>query len=182
MAEDHHLVFGTLTDFMTGEALDDTYDERDRQSLGRLLVETLGFAREEVAPRVPVFLRNEGGSALVVVDYAVSLGGKIAMIVRYGPGSVVSRERPALAASRLVAEHQVPVVVVTNTRDASVLMGPSGKRIGEGMEAIPGRDGLARIVEEMDEPFLKVDDRRKELERRILYTFEAVGACNCDDC
>ena len=35
-------------------------------------------------------------------------------LLTFGPGSIVSRERPALAVARLVAPYQVPVVVVTN--------------------------------------------------------------------
>ena len=34
----HHLILGKLTDFISGEILDDTLDERHRQKIARLLV------------------------------------------------------------------------------------------------------------------------------------------------
>ena len=56
------------------------------------------------------------------------------MIVKYAPGSLVTRHRPALAASRLIAPYQVPVVVVTNGKDTNILDGSTGKVTGYGFE------------------------------------------------
>jgi len=39
----HHLIYGTLADYLTGEELTDTDDERIRQSLIRLMVEEKGY-------------------------------------------------------------------------------------------------------------------------------------------
>ncbi|MCK7466807.1 MAG: hypothetical protein MZU91_00755 [Desulfosudis oleivorans] len=39
----HHLILGKLTDFLTGEILDDTLDERYRQKIARWLVEQKGY-------------------------------------------------------------------------------------------------------------------------------------------
>ena len=46
----HHLVLGELVDYLTGEVLEDTHDERYRQSLAKLLVETNGYAKSVVVP------------------------------------------------------------------------------------------------------------------------------------
>ena len=35
----HHLIYGTLQDYLTGEELTDTDDERIRQDLSRLMVD-----------------------------------------------------------------------------------------------------------------------------------------------
>ena len=40
----HHMIYGSLVDYVTGEPLVDTDDERYRQKLARLLVEERGFA------------------------------------------------------------------------------------------------------------------------------------------
>lgn len=47
----HHLIYGTLKDYLTGEELTDTDDKRIRQDLSRLLVEEKGYGRDELHPR-----------------------------------------------------------------------------------------------------------------------------------
>ena len=47
----HHLIYGTLKDYLTGEELTDTDDERIRQSLSRLMVEEKGYNRKDLQAR-----------------------------------------------------------------------------------------------------------------------------------
>ena len=101
------------------------------------------------------------------------------MIIKYGPGSLVTRYRPALAASRLVAPYQVPVVVVTNGEDAAILDGATGNVISPGLDSIPFKSGLLKRVANSNFKSVAVD--RAELESRIIYTFEVDGSCPCDD-
>jgi hypothetical protein len=44
----HHIVYGTCADYVTGEILTDTDDERIRQSIFRLLVDEKGYSKEEL--------------------------------------------------------------------------------------------------------------------------------------
>ena len=37
----HHLILGELTDYITGETLKDTHDERYRQQIARRLIDKL---------------------------------------------------------------------------------------------------------------------------------------------
>ena len=53
----HHLILGELKDYLTGETLPDTLDERYRQQLARLLVESKGFLKSDLTPRVPLPVR-----------------------------------------------------------------------------------------------------------------------------
>ena len=50
----HHLILGELTDFITGETLKDTHDERHRQKIARLLIRRLGYFKEDIEPRKPL--------------------------------------------------------------------------------------------------------------------------------
>ena len=177
--DSHVYIFGTLTDVLTGETLTDTHDERYRQELARFLLDEKGYRKEGLEPRVSIRLENLGRCAEVLVDIAARMDGHILMILRYGPGSLVTRERPALAASRLVAPYQVPVVVVTNGEDAEIIDGRTGKITGSGLPAIPSRDELAALARVFIP--VPVSEKQKDAERRILFTYEAVGACNCDD-
>ena len=51
----HHLIYGTLEDYLTEEELTDTDDERIRQDLSRLMVEEKGYAKDclKVSPFEP---------------------------------------------------------------------------------------------------------------------------------
>ncbi len=174
----HHLILGKLQDYITGKTLPDTHDERYRQKLARFLVERRGFARSELRPRRFIRLDIDGRQEPAVVDLAVEVESRIAMIVKYGPGSLITRHRPALAASRLLAPYQIPWVVVTNGEDADVLDGAGGKVLGSGLAAIPSRDEVLHRLADMD--FKALSEKRRRGEARILYCYDIDGRCPCD--
>ena len=175
----HHLVLGELIDFVTGETLPDTHDERYRQQLARLLVEHKGYFKNQIQPRFELRVAAENKQAILKIDFVVHLSQRICMILKYGPGSLVTRHRPALAASRLVAPYQVPIAVVTNGEDADILEGATGKIISSGLESIPVQAELVRRAEKTD--FDPISPKQAEMESRILYAFEVDGSCPCDD-
>ncbi len=175
----HHLILGELEDFLSGEVLHDTLDERYRQKIARVLLEEKGYSTSDIDARRKLSVRAGSRAASVPIDFAVVLEGRICMVVRFGPGSLVTRHRPSLAAARLAAGGQVPVVVVTNGETADILDGVSGKRLAEGLDTIPDRDALLQIV--AGRPFEPISEERAEMEARIVYAFEVDGACPCDD-
>jgi hypothetical protein len=175
----HHLILGKLSDYLTGETLDDTLDERYRQSIARILVERKGYRPEDIEPRRELRVQADRRRALIRVDFIVTVARRAAMVVRFGPGSIVSRERPALAVARLVAPYQVPVAVVTNGEDAEILDVSSGRVVGRGLEAIPSRSELSGIAAAADFP--EVSPARAEMESRVAYCYEVDGACPCDE-
>jgi hypothetical protein len=175
----HHLILGELTDFITGEVIKDTHDERHRQKIARLLVNQKGYAKTDIESRKPLVVETNDKKALLKVDFIITLAGQISMVVKYGPGSLVTRRRVALALSRLVAAYQVPVAVITNGLDAEIISGPSGAVIDTGIEAIPSKHDLTQLVAgKVVEPITK---RQAEMESRILYCYEVDDSCECDD-
>lgn len=175
----HHLILGELSDFLTGCILPDTHDERYRQRLSRILVEKKGYLKADIEARRPLTVQAGNRRAVIYVDFQVSLDNRIAMIVKYGPGSLVTRHRPVLAVSRLVAPYQIPLAVVTNGEDADVLDAATGKIMASGLEALPSRKELAAVA--ASAPFDPVTAKRAEMESRIVYCYEIDGACPCDD-
>lgn len=175
----HHLILGKLTDFLTGEVLDDTLDERYRQKIARWLVERKGYAAQEIEPRRELMLQAGHRRAFIKIDLLVRLAGRVGMVVRFGPGSLVSRERPALAISRLVEAYQVPIAVVTNGEDAEVLAAGSGAVAGRGLDAIPSRSELLALMDAHS--FEALAPQRAVMEGRVAYCYEVDGACPCDD-
>jgi hypothetical protein len=175
----HHLIYGTLNDYITGEELTDTDDERFRQELSRMMVEKLGYAKEDLEPRC--FIETLFSSQLVrsTIELAVSLKeqGKKFLIIRYGPGSLVSRERSAIAAARVLEkEYQIPYAVVTNGRDAELLDTATGRVLATGMEAIPSRNRAQEMVQELEFRALG-QGKKREGELRILNAFDVQICC-----
>ena len=177
--EGHHLILGELVDAVTGGVLPDTHDERYRQKLFRLLMDARGYSRTDIQSRCSLRVKAGENCAIVKVDTAITVADRICMIIKYGPGSLVTRHRPALAASRLLAPYQIPVVVVTNGEDADILDGHTGEVIGSGLESIPARPEL--VARRAVFLFPPIAEARAEIESRILYAYEVNGACPCDD-
>lgn len=175
----HHLILGELVDFITGKKIQDTHDERYRQKLARLLVQHKEYLKKDIEPRRELLVIADHKKAVLKIDYAINLSGKVCMIIKYGPGSLVTRRRPALAASRLIAPYQVPVVVVTNGEDAEIIEGGSGKTMLSDLASIPAKPELLKIVKKTG--FDAISNRQAEMESRILYAFEVDGSCPCDD-
>lgn len=178
MTEGHHLILGTLTDRLTGEMLVDTHDERYRQKIVAHLLDVCGFVPREVETSRMVDVAAGGKKARFPVDVIVSIGGVAAMVVRYGPGSIVTRHRSAQALCLVLAPHAIPVAVVTNGEDADVLNGGTAEVLGHGFERIPNRLELEAIMAKRDRA--PVSKGRREMAGRLLYAYEVDGSCPCD--
>jgi hypothetical protein len=175
----HHLILGELVDFISGETIADTHDERYRQDLARILVNQKGFIKKEIKPRRELRVSAGEKCAIIKIDFEINVSDKIGMIIKYGPGSLITRHRPALAASRLVAPYQVPIVVVTNGKDADVLEGNTGKVVAQGLQSIPSKRDLVEKVNATN--FKRISPQQAEIESRILYAYDVDDACPCDD-
>ena len=175
----HHLILGEQTDFITGETIPDTHDEHYRQKIARLLVNHKSYLKYDIKPRKDLPVQAGENRAVIKIDFLISLLGKVGMIVNFGPGSIVTRRRPLLAASRVLAPYQIPIAVVTNGEDAEVLEGASGRVISRGLESIPSREQLVEIMGA--DHFNRISAARAEMESRILYCYEVDGSCPCDE-
>jgi len=175
----HHLVLGNLTDTITGETLADTHDERYRQALAHLLIDQKGYDKRNVTPRRPLTVRAGDCQAIIKIDFVVMVADRLAMVIKYGPGSIVTRHRTALAVSRLLAPYQIPVVVATNGEDADIIDGHTGQVVDHGLAHIPERSVLRERVETFSFP--PISPERAVMESRVVYAYEVDGSCPCDD-
>ncbi len=175
----HHLILGELDDLITGETIKDTLDERYRQKIAGLLVNRKGYKKADIAPRQKLLVKAGDCKAALKVDFAIKFGKRISMIIKFGPGSIVTRRRPVLAASRILAPYQIPIAVVTNGEDAEILDGASGRILSTGLENIPSKLELQQMATEGH--FMTIEKNRAEMESRIVYCFEVDGSCPCDD-
>lgn len=173
----HHLVYGTLNDYLNSEELIDTDDERYRQELSRMMVEEKGYTPEELTPRRYIETLFARSFVRSTIELTVTISGKDFMILRYGPGSLVSRERAAIAAARVLnKEYRIPLAVVTNGEDAELLDTTTGAILEYGLQAIPDRTKAQEWLHDLT--FLPPQDpEKREREMRILNAFDVERCC-----
>ncbi len=173
-------ILGKTTDFISGRQITDTDDERYRQKLARLLVEEKGYEKSDIKPRCIIEMVIEGKKVISLIDFVISVKGKRCMVIKYGPGSLVTRERPALAAARILADYQIPLTVVTNGEDAEILDTASGDVIATGIDAIPDKVSVLKIIEKSSLQGLTPEQR--EAEKRIISAYDYLEhSLECDD-
>jgi len=175
----HHLILGELDDFVTGEPIKDTHDERYRQQLARLIVDRKGYLKSDIEPRKSLLVMAGKSKAVIKIDFLINLSGKVCMVIKYGPGSIVTRRRPLLAISRVLEPYQIPIAVVTNGEDAEIIEGSSGNVISRGLGTIPSKSQLIEIAS--GNHFKPIAAERAEMESRIVYCYEVDGSCPCDE-
>ncbi len=177
MISNRHLIYGILQDVISGEQLVDTDDERLRQGLYTMLLEEKGYVRKELWPRRVIETAFSGNTVRSTIDVTLAINNRDCLILRYGAGSLVSRERSAIAAARLLnPNYQIPLAVVSNGKDAELLDTHTKRVIGQGMAAIPHRDTIETLL--VSHPFLPpLKAKQQEGERRILNAFDLDLCC-----
>lgn len=174
-----HLILGKTTDYLTGQTVTDTHDERARQEIAKFLVTEKGYEKSEIHSRLQLSLALDGQKGAVPVDFLLKPAGKPLMIILFRPGSLVSRRRIALAAARLTEKRIIPYAAVTNAEDAEILETSTGKVISSGLQGIFSRSEAMQRLDGMDFPALT--DNRREKEKRILFAMEVLSQKECDD-
>jgi hypothetical protein len=174
-----YIILGETTDFLTGETITLTHDEQARQDIARLLVEEKGYDKSDIAKGILLPVTVDGKTGQSRIDFVLRISGTVYAIIVYGPGSLVSRQKPAIAAACLMESYTVPVSIVTNGIDAHVLDTNTGKVMGEGLSAIPSRASAIEALKTVQ--LVPVSANRREKAKRILYVMDILTEKECDD-
>ena len=159
-----------IVDYVTGTAVPNVGAEENRQALERILVEEKGFSREEIEVGRELSLTIAGEPYCSQIDLVVSIEGQPVMAVKCAPGSLSSREREILAASRLSDPGPIPISVVSDGKTALVLETGSGRILGEGMGALPDRSAVERLLPKV--ACRPLSEPQKEREKLIFRTYD----------
>jgi hypothetical protein len=135
-----------------------------------------GYDPGEIEQNLRYALPDPDKPAEAKIDLALVLDGRRFLIVRICPGDLTSRERPALALARLLEPYRIPLVVVTNGKETRLLETAKGSLAAESLEGIPSREEALKNWEKMG--FEAVPDKKREMEKRILSSFEAIRCEN----
>ncbi len=144
-----------------------------RERVLRLLLQEKGYLLEEIEEEVPFELTTDREIFQLKVSFVIRLKDQYLVLIKCGTGSILARERAALALARLFSNYQVPLTVVTNGEDAVLLNTLSGETVDNGLIAIPNKDMLLSQME--DFKFLPLPEKRIKLEKQILSAFEGLG-------
>jgi hypothetical protein len=161
-----------ITDFATGREVPNVGAEENRQVVERFLVEAKGYLKEDIQVDVDIAITVAGEPYHSQVDLVVSAdGGQTRfMVIKCAAGSLASREREIVAAARLLDEYQVPCAVVSDGRTATVLDTVTGKKTGEGLDAIPPKQQAIAWLDSHSPVVFPGD--RKEREKLIFRTYD----------
>jgi hypothetical protein len=162
--------FTTLCDFVTGREVPNIGAEENRQAVERLLVEQKGYDREQIEVEAPIEMVIAGEIYRSAVDLVVNAGGRRVMAFRCPAGSLTSCEREILAAARLLDRFQIPMAVVSDGSTAVVLDTISGRKIGEGLDAIPAKVDLLARFDRLQ--FSDLPAERRTREELIFRTYD----------
>jgi hypothetical protein len=161
----------TVVDFVTGAVLPDIGPEANRQQFERFLVESKGYAPSDITVNAPLAFPWEADIYRSHVDLVVSLDGRPLLAVKCVAGSLGSWEREILAAARIChPDHPLPLAVVTDGQNASLLDTASGKCLGTGLEAVPSRAELAARAQ--DFVLAPLPEKRLARERIIFRAYD----------
>ena len=160
----------TIIDFITGKEIQNIGSEENRQAVERYLIEKKGYQKHDIEVDVPIEIKIQDEIYRSVVDLVVSVDGDRFMAVECAAGSLESWSREIVSASRLLHHYQLPRSIVSDGKTAIVLDTLSGKKIQEGMQAIPARNEARDIIGKYE--FQGVPKDRMEREKLIFRSYD----------
>lgn len=162
-----------ITDFITGKKVPDIGAEANRQAVERFLVNEKGFSKEDIEIDNNIELVIAGELYNSQIDLVVCVDGARYMAIKCAAASLGSREREIIAASRLLESYQIPFSVVSDGKTAIILDTVSGKKIGEGLNAVPSKDDLKEKVNFSE--LIPFPDKRLEKEKLIFRSYDIMN-------
>jgi len=170
-----------IVDFLTGEKLPDTEIERLKQRVARFLVKQKSYDKSDIEVRTILEITVDNKRIIVPIDYIIHLEGKRLILINCFPTALVTREKSTLACARLLDSYQIPFSVVTDGSIAEIFDTVSGKQLAEGLNAIPNKNDLIKMLPKLS--FIPLSEERKIKEKRILAAFDLLKCpVSCKEC
>ncbi len=158
-----------ITDYITGKPVRNIGPEASRQIFEKFLIDDKGYAKEDIKVDEKLIVQFKGEDYISAIDLIVLCKKKALMAITCVAGSIGSYEREILAGARLLYDYQIPLSVSTDARDAIVMDTLSGKKMGQGLDAIPSKKKALKLAETME--YKTFDKNRKEREMIIYRSF-----------
>ena len=148
-------------------------EEVVRDKIVQLLLGEKGYQKEDLELDVPYILVIGSETFQVKASILIQMGGKKVVLIKCGAGSIMARERAALSLARMFTDYQIPLTVVTNSEDATLLNTLNGETLECGLGAILEKGQLLDRLEGLS--YVPLPEKRLKMEKQILSAFEALG-------
>ncbi len=135
-----------LVDYITGKPVSNVGAEEIRQRLEKYLVEIKGYQKEELRVDADIEIDIDGSHYASQLDLVVFVENRSLMVIKCAAGSLESREREVISASRIYESLPIPFAVASDSHTAVIYDAVSGKKIGEGLNRIPSRLQAAEVL------------------------------------
>ena len=161
-----------IMDYVTGREVPNVGAEENRQAVEKYLIDEKGYLKEDIEVDVDIAVTVAGEPYRSQVDLVVSPDGGDTrfMVIKCAAGSLGSREREIVATARLLDEYQIPCAVVSDGKKAIVLDTVTGKKIGDGLDAIPSKQEAINQVKSLSPQAFPPE--RREREKLIFRTYD----------
>ena len=159
----------TITDYITGQSVKNIGPEASRQIFEKFLVQDKGWAKEDIKVNEKIIVQFKGKDYISKIDLIVFCNDKAFMAVTCVAGSIGSYEREILSGARLIFDYQIPFAVSTDAMDAIIMNTLSGKKFGQGLNAIPSREKAFEMIKSLE--YQPYDENKKEREMIIYRSF-----------
>lgn len=178
---------GMLTDYLTGQAIEETTYEEFRQALARLLVEEKGYPKAGLTAKEPLVFLIDGEETGRVIDLvARDESGRPMVLVIFCAGDVGSFERETVSAARLFPGGPVPIAIATDSMGASILDTATGEERATGARAIPTWEEALAWDAAVNPGGVRtpLTPERRTREERILHAYNGFlyGTCCSESC
>jgi hypothetical protein len=169
--------YSMIIDFVTGKSIPNVGAEENRQRVERFLVAEKGYSKANIEVGVDMEITVAGETYRSQIDLVVNVddgyGATRFMAIKCAAASLGSREREILAAARLLGENQLPFSVVSDGKTAIVLDTVSGKKLGQGLNAILSKEEAREKLKAIKPlPFPK---EKQEREKLIFRSYDSMN-------
>lgn len=162
-----------ITDYITGRSVPNIGAEMNRQRVERYLVDVKGYLRTDIIVDAPIEMEIDGEMYRSRVDLIVRIDARPMMAVKCAAGSLGSREREAVSAARLFDRSPLPLAVVSDGAEATILDSSTARIKAAGMAAIPSRKELADLAAAAHHPPLVAE--RLARERLVFRSYDSMN-------
>ncbi len=162
-----------IVDFITGKKIPNIGAEANRQQVERFLVEEKGYQRENIIVDAPIQVEIDEEVYRSKVDMIVQIEGKPLIAIKCAAGSLGSREREIISVARLYAESPLPMAVVSDGFEATVLDTLNGKHVGKALADIPSCAEALVLVKKGPLPPISPD--RLLRERLVFRSYDSMN-------
>jgi hypothetical protein len=163
----------TLVDFVTGRVVPDIGTESHRQKIEHFLVAQRGYAKSDIAVDAEIVVVFPEEIYRSQLDLVVWVDGRSFMVIKCAAGALESWQREVLSAARIYPSGPIPCAAVTDGETAVVYDSRTGKKLGEGLAAIPDIRAARTIVSSAAP--IDIPEKRLEKERIIFRSYDSMN-------